>query len=458
MNSFWPLRGRQSVEALASETDASQDRFTRLNRRGSGMKWSASILAAMLWLLASSAALAQGTHYVIGLPYVYARDSGPIFKNIALIALRHLKPGDKLDIYDGVARKRIARLSVPAGKAYQHPKVRVRHFARPLRALRAYLKTIEGRVSPTITEQVHAPQFLAELSNTVLAGREKGSDVRVLLIGDGRHIDNRTKSLNMTFSGVYPSDGHLKVSSAESIYGTSDKIDALAGVRVHWLLPEQPIHWSSDAHFKRVRRFWSLFVKQQNGSLISFSGDVPVVFERFMNPNARPRKTFTLDHAAKSVRMVKLVTGSKVKVGAKPGDFLQEDVTITTTPPAEFFGASRIGIRWLCQPCDVDLYARTGSVSWLYFGNTVTDDGRYHKDFTTAPAEKGYEFIDLHRAVDIRSIQARVKFYGGPEGAVAKGELRLFFKGRVYAAPFTVSKDKPEAVINMEAVLNLEKS
>lgn len=138
--------------------------------------------------------------------------------------------------------------------------------------------------------------------------------------------------------------------------------------------------------------------------------------------------------------------------GVLADDFLKRNVKLATQPPSSFIGAAKIGIRWDCKTCDVDLYARVESDEWLSFRNKKTPDGTYHKDFLRAPGAAAMESIDLVPG-DVRKIKARVKLFLPKAGKAANGELRVFVDGHVYAMPFRVSHAAPEVTFDVAAMV-----
>jgi hypothetical protein len=116
----------------------------------------------------------------------------------------------------------------------------------------------------------------------------------------------------------------------------------------------------------------------------------------------------------------------------QPGQwFLRDDTPIATTPPNNTKGILWLGIRWTGN-CDLDLYARYGTGSWLFFGNTKSADGFFNKDFTSGTGEAQYEFIEFIRAVEIEKIEVAVNLYSCDAASPPEGTLRAWFEGKVF--------------------------
>lgn len=100
-------------------------------------------------------------------------------------------------------------------------------------------------------------------------------------------------------------------------------------------------------------------------------------------------------------------------------------------------GRMKIGIRWK-NNIDLDLYAAPRpQAETLFFQHPRSPEGYYYKDHRSSPGRE-YEFIEFESPVDIREVEASVNFYKGSCPRGPRGEVRIEFDGRIYAAPFSI--------------------
>jgi hypothetical protein len=88
-------------------------------------------------------------------------------------------------------------------------------------------------------------------------------------------------------------------------------------------------------------------------------------------------------------------------------------------------GSLKIGIRWTCLSCDLDLYSRPAAGrEEIFYGNPRTEEGVYFKDFRTSPAAVNrFEWIEYLEPVDLSEVEAAVNFYGGQSPGGVSGEV-----------------------------------
>jgi hypothetical protein len=193
------------------------------------------------------------------------------------------------------------------------------------------------------------------------------------------------------------------------------------------------------------------------------------VFDRFKKQSTSIEK-FSFDHTANKIEMMK-ATRVAVPIGELLGNFendtsfMNDNTIISTQTPLIKLGKLKVGIRWSCKSCDLDLYAKSNSEpQYLYFSNVKTNEGKYFKDFTSSPDTiNGLEYIQFIKDVDVEDMDIKINFYSGTgEGS---GVIRAEFKNNVYEQPFLIESDtgnkagsnpKNWVKISLASLLNIE--
>jgi hypothetical protein len=124
-------------------------------------------------------------------------------------------------------------------------------------------------------------------------------------------------------------------------------------------------------------------------------------------------------------------------------DWIQRDSVLEPArrAPSVMVGPMKIGIRWK-NSIDLDLYAtpRPGAQT-LFFQHPRSPEGYYYKDHRSSPGRE-YEFIEFESPVDARLVEAFVNFYKGSFPRGPRGEVRIEFDGKIYAAPFSIASSE----------------
>ncbi len=427
----------------------------------------------LLLIILLGASTANAAEYVIGLPKAFPDNKQVLYQTIERFVTHDMNQGDNIWFYNAHALQSLGTIKIPTNsKAWRYPKVRKKQSRKVLKPLKAHIEQLPSNGLASI----NFPRFLDHLATDVFGGiGAADSQINVLVIGNAEHRDRHEPFFNMR-DGWFPSDGHLEVGSATSIYGTQDKQGHLNGFRVHFLHTNKPDSWYNDLYRHRIERFWHLFVKAQGGELITFTPDALTAFNRFQKKDFLPAENYTLDHTSGKVEMLRAhrngMPSPNVAHAVSDGSrFLERDTSISTLPPAKTKGTIKIGIRWKCNQCDIDLYARgSNGTSFLHYANVENGEGKYFKDFRSSPDSiNGLEHIDFTTPVNIYDLQVLVNHYKGKDINGPDGAVRIFFDGHTYEAPFHIrsatgnkGKDRLRAasslhwqVIDVPAILRL---
>jgi hypothetical protein len=438
----------------------------------------ATILAAVI--LAS--VTATGTSYRVGVsPNHVGADREGIFKTLVLFALADAAAGDKIVVYDALNLQLVTQFQIPEGKLFQgNARARAQRLQAEIASLRQFFSA--ERAHPAeLTGVIHVPEFL-DLVGTQLRGPDE--PLKVILVGSPFYMNSGEPAFNM--DDVYPSDAHLTAEQRESVFGTARKKRTLNGVTVHYAY----LHpcFQNDFHQERITRFWSLFVRQQQGVLATFAPDISLALQRARENIQQPCVDAQLDPNDTKIemrqvvrraipvwfgptniiqRVVQTVEVPRIALNAGkstnwviPGDQpaaepLSAPPSIAQTPPASTAlqvtlpslqsfpirptsNQVGIGIMW-SAPVDCDLYVRANpSAQELYYRATKTKEGRYFHDYRNANIGLDYEYVELTPPVDITKISAWVNYFAGKTSPV-NGMFILYYEGKSYSGEFELS-------------------
>jgi hypothetical protein len=236
--------------------------------------------------------------------------------------------------------------------------------------------------------------------------------------------------------GYFPSDGHLQASREKSIYGLNGLQDPPYPFVVDWVYFGDP--WPSDLYREKIGRFWALYLEGRGGELRTFEADLPTATKSFgQGPTARAlARHWTMDKLDSKVQMLRI--GREVDMA----DWIQRDsIAPSQRPPSAKVGPMKIGIRWK-ENLDLDLYAapRSGAET-LFFQHPRSAEGYYYKDHRSSPGRE-YEFVEFETPVDVREVEAFVNFYKGSCPGGPRGEVRIEFENKIYAASFSIASSQ----------------
>lgn len=424
---------------------------------------------AFVTTLVAMAFPAIGRDYVVAMPDAMAEGQlKATYEAVQSLVRSIASPGETVFVVRGSTMETVATFHIPEGAEGENENRRRRRLADAMSDFGQFIKTLLSPSSGTgHGDQIHFPALMTAISTELLGGsRVTDRNVCVLVAGSALLRDDREPQFNMQ-DGRYPSDGLIIASQTESIYGTADRQGNMAGISVHFLATDDD--WQSDVYELRVQRVWYLFVRAQGGTLATFTSDTTTALERFVNCDIKPTRQFEYDSSRNQEAMLSIersadpvasvadvpVESAPVPTDEGPCSTTANDdwlcnatITATDSAPSVDHGSFKIGIRWgdggRCASSDIDLYVRSDRNSpYLFFHNVETPEGRYFKDFRSAPsAENGLEFVELTQAVPLASLDAWINYYEGQcEGGV-DGTVRAYFNGATYEMPFSLSAER----------------
>jgi hypothetical protein len=396
--------------------------------------WLALVSCSVMCAAERTPSPAEARTFVVGVsPFLDKGVKDDIYRSLVRLLVQDLPLNSSVEFYDAFFLKTIARVEIPEAVAFRSPKTRANQFASAIRDLKQFLAQEHARPMDKklkFEAAVRLPQLCDFLLENLPQSNQPWT---LLLIGSPLYQDQKEPGFSMV-DGYFPSDGHLHSSRDKSVFGLADARKAPRGFAAHWVYFGDP--WSSDLYHEKVTRFWTLYFEGRGGELRTFCGDLPTAIDHFRHDSAAPDagQHWALDPQQTKIEMLRI--GREVDVT----DWIERDSIpeVAQGPPTGLLGPMKIGIRWK-DNIDLDLYAtaRPGAET-LFFQHPRAPEGLYYKDHRSSPGRE-YEFIEFDTPVDARQVEAFVNFYKGQCPAGPRGEVRIEFENRIYAAPFSIS-------------------
>ena len=403
-------------------------------------------ILTMLALNACLHAHGAGRHLIVAYAPSLPASTRDELVNLTGTALYQSEPGTRITVVRTDPLATIVDATVPEGAPVLRQKRAGASIARLTRELSAATNSTGQFLIPSVMDAI---------------GRQWTSqNDTVLLVGPALHSDARQPEFNITTN--WPSDGHLTAPAGRSPFSTVDRRHLLDGVGVYWIVTDMN-RMASARQAEAVRRFWTLYVALQGGTLVNFSPDASSTVANAMSGRLSTGGVPTLDPNDTSVTMLpsrileppRLLPAPPV-VRVFLTNVVEEVhiVTITNeiavvrqTPlPKVARGNTGIGIVWSSSTrgadgLDLDLYVWVPKDSTeLFYGNTVSTTGRYFRDVrqsaenTSADWRGTYEFVELQGEQLPPEVWINVFAGKGP----AQGELRIQHQGREHRVAFAI--------------------
>jgi hypothetical protein len=300
----------------------------------------------------------------------------------------------------------------------------------------------------------------------------------VIVFGSPYYADPKEPAFRFD-EGFVPSDGHLMVDRMRSVFGTVGREDMLNGVTVHYCFLHEC--FTNDYTRNAITRFWSLYVKQQGGTLASFAAAPQVVMDRVARGMQEPVIQVALNTDDNAILMRKVIfpagptvtnrvaipnvvaprTNAAVTRPApaapsvaspSPGPASQRSAVVGEPPVTP---KNKFGIAVRANPAtgstslvakepdiDVDLYVQPPGCPELSFKRTACRDGLYFRDIRCAIGtekdprwKEAWEYVELDGDVDVRHTSVWLNLYSG-SGVEVTGIVRVAMGDRIVSSPF----------------------
>ena len=300
-------------------------------------------------------------------------------------------------------------------------------------------------------------QFLVPSVMDAIGRQWAGQNDTVLLVGPSLHADARQPEFNFTTN--WPSDGHLSSAPGRSPFTTVDRRHLLEGVSIYWIVTDMD-RMASARQAEAIRRFWTLYVAMQGGTLVNFSPDASSTFANAMAgrlssggiPSVDPSDTNVVMLPARVVesaplpRVIPILVTNRVEEIHVVTITNEIEVVRQTPIPQVSRGNTGIGIVWSAdartgQRLDLDLYVWVPKDGVeLFYANTASTSGRYYRDVQQSGERDAadwrgtYEFVELQGDQLPPEVWINVFAGKGP----AQGELRVQHQGREHRVAFAI--------------------
>jgi hypothetical protein len=375
--------------------------------------------------------------FVVGLsPFLDSTAKDAVYRGLVRLIVEDLPLNTKLEVYDAFNLKSITRVSIPNAKVFNSPKTRANQFALSIGEIKQFLARDNAKPSgpkPGFDGAIRLPQFYDFLAQAQ-GLHDPHEKLPLLLIGSPLYQDAQEPGFSMV-GGYFPSDGHLRASREQSVFGFDPAAASAQQLLVSWAYFGEP--WMSDLHREKVTRFWGLYLDRRGGRLASFSADLATAINAFSS-GASGRSAASngwvadplqekpeMLRVSRTVQLVDWLTGDAPPESSPP-------------PPSQMVGPMKIGIRWK-ENIDLDLYAAPRrNAETLFFQHPRSPEGYYFKDHRSSPGRE-YEYIEFESPVDVRKVQGFVNFYDGSCPGGPRGEVRIEFQNRIYAGTFAIA-------------------
>lgn len=404
-------------------------------------------------------------------PFSSVRFQQQTWTNLYRMVLAKAAPGSRVTVWNGFEATTIATFAIPQVKP-DSARARAQKLAVGLGDLGHWFKRVTNSVSPADFRDsgaLNTPRLMEQLA------AQSGHDTRmILLLGTPLHRTRSEESFDMT-NGSYPSDAHVFATLQESIFGVAGQSNRLSNTCVSWVFPSEQI-WENELHRVLVRRFWGIWFNAQGGTLVRFDADLAgsfaTAFKSDLPPvtSDQPEMESKLEMRLARPReiprwMPQTVPATNAVIDITDSAPLTENAPRSPQPVIE--NARRhearqgtaaqvpsgapapttqlaVGIMWKgFITTDIDLYVAMSAQPELSFKNTRHARGFYHHDYTSPNWVDGqrsrmsYEFVELQRPVEIRSVRAWINYYSGftptPSGTVV-----VWWQGRQYTSTFQI--------------------
>lgn len=431
---------------LSARLNGSDDVSLKQNKESKTMK---NLLLKTLLIgavLTGLSGQAQAKNFYIGLSPVLSHEAAARqTKEVLQFLTRNVQAGEQAVLFDAWDVRTIGTFSVPESAAYSSEKAKLQFNRALVGRLMDMSRADSPMLSSAVTGAVKLPQFLEFLGQNY-APLE---DADILVLGSPIYVDLQSPQMSMT-GGKFAGDGHFSAPPADTPFSVVGKENLLKGARVHVYIPDQG--WAvNDSYAYMVKRMWTLFIEGQGGVLSSFTDDPQTFWQRAGSSATALPHTFKREETSKLETLVIEQKESSIK------PIYERDLTTLPPSPETLRMAENveIGISWTCQSCDIDLYVRPyNRAQVLYFGQTQSNEGLYHKDFIRSPVSQGgFETVSFTVPVDLRDTLVAINWFRGaaPEGV--SGEVRLAIGDKTYGLPFQIKAADGNAALGRDETL-----
>jgi hypothetical protein len=395
---------------------------------------------------------------IIGVPSEMDSATSKSVLQATLNIVLDVEEGTRIQVFDAFNLQQVVDMTIPANAGGRNAKARVVRLNSQIAELKQYF-TRSSSVRSGRTGQIKLPQFF-ELSGSGV--KATSGDTTILLFGSPYYSDDRDSAF-VFGNGYYPSDGHIRASSKESVFGTADKRDLLKSTAVHFCYLGD--RFETSLEHAAVRRFWKIYCDNVGAVLSTFGPSPEVTVERCLKMVTDSVSSDTIDPNDAEMEMRKVGVPRDRSVDLPDLAPVDSSTSLNNpNPPAEkpsvheaVDAALRlvpkptarsvvIAAAWLAEndpsAADVDLYVQPSDAAVeLNFQRTLTAEGRYLRDVREANRSlnnnswgASWEAVEVE---DVQLMEARcwLNLYSGCGGKVV-GVVRIAQGDLIADVPF----------------------
>lgn len=407
------------------------------------------------------------TNFAIGLSPSYAVPESEQIERCVKKFILDSPKGSRIRVDDAFNLRTVVVFNVPDAR-YDSPANRVRTMTPSFGTLITWFRQARTNAVSSVAGVVRVPEYLDSL-----AAEGTGQTRGILLFGNPLMAYPTEPSFAMTGGSEgprVPSDGHLLAPLTSTPYGCVERKGRLRGSQISWCYGSENV-WSNGLHKTLVMRFWTLFAKQQDAALITFTADLASAFAALpqagrdpvvnidLNPDdtkiemrvARPRSvpnwlpqsgaetTPARVSASQSPTMPISRQSGSVSGGATQAAPVRSLSSLVNLA-APLNATVDIGIMWESSDAslDLDLYvkARPGTAE-LSYQKVRTPEGMHVRDWREPNNRTDFEWVKLNPGARLGEIEAWVNLFKG-RGPIS-GRVAIHFENRTFTGSFHIS-------------------
>ena len=369
-------------------------------------------------------------------------------------------PGDTVQVFDAVTLNQVTRpFQIP--ESARTPNLQFKAAGQAISELRDFLKNAK------------AEDALVKLPQLVSSFRQKiaTKDAEVLLIGSPLYHDD-VAAHDMRQGWL--SDGYFAQEPAVTVFSTTTKSGALRNNAFRFCTVSDDI-WATEnkgSHQEMTQRFWSLFINQCGGRLVSFQSDIASAFQSLVINDLQDLVSFNgykvesgdrMELRSSRTLLAPQPTNEQTTVASAQSssneaaiDLSRPEFSWLTSDAAEYRkshlpkanlppeGRARIGLTWSTESnpadTDLDLHVSAGNAKdELSFRKVSSRFGRHYKDFSNPKANHGFELVDIDGKVNPDDLNIWVNAFAGRSPRGFTGEVRVLYEEQLFVYPFSIA-------------------
>jgi hypothetical protein len=327
------------------------------------------------------AATDQPRTFLVVVPGTLPADSGRAVVQALGELVAGASVGDRIAVYDGIALKSIADLTVPEARTAVG---RVNKLRTEFGQLRAHLLADAAGDGNSLLVNLPGAYRVA----AGLAGKDR---LRILAFASALPLDE-DGSGPLCQPGLVPSDGFVLDTSINSAFGTSDRgRDYLAGVKVDFCVLGPRM---AELDRRPLERFYTIHAAALGAVLHTFTDDPALAVRKALAGGSEPGTSDTIN-ADDRVKEIRRAGGSDpIPTAELPERARRALREAAAGLPAGVDNLVHVAVVWTSAgSTDIDLYVKASATSEEigYAAARATSAGRYLRDVVRTPNQSSGE-------------------------------------------------------------------